>query len=203
MRRLVAVLSAVVLAIVSFAISFYLFFPKETALAYVWNKATLALAQNGLGLESAAMMAEESPLRVVVRGARLSAPIASAEAALVTLTPHIMESLLSLSLKGSFQMESLSLSLPLPGQGPLLLSSFAGTIKLRPPLLFLEGVQTAGDLEITGDFVINLGTQKIEEADMSISGQRADLLEMGKSMLPITKEASGEWTLMRKRGESK
>ncbi len=203
MKRLGTLLLTLVVALATFSAAFYVFLPKDAALAYLWGKGTLLSAEKGVGLESAALTLEESPLRVVLRNARLSAAIASAEAGSVTITPLFIQSLLSISFKAEVRFESLALNLPMPGQAPLVFTTFSAMARLRPSSVTLEGVSATGDLLLNGALSVNLQTRKIEEAEMAISGERSDLLELAKAVLPLSKEPSGDWILRRKRGESK
>ncbi len=203
MRRLGSVLLTLVVALASFSAAFYIFLPKDAALAYLWGKGTLLSAEKGVGLESAALALEESPLRLVLRNACISAAIVSAEAGSVTITPLFIQSLLTASFKAKVRFESLVLNLPMPGQAPLTFTTFSTTARLRPSSLTLEEVRATGDLHLNGDLSVNLQTRKIEEAEMAISGERSDLLELAKTILPLSKEPSGDWILRRKRVESK
>ena len=204
MKRFVSVLLITFVAFSSFGAGLFFFFPRDAALAFFWRKGVLAAAQNGMTLESAALRVDGYlPFRIVLRNVKLIAPVASMEAGEMTVSPLFVESLFTMAPTAEVRFESLSLNLPLPGQPPLAFASCFFTSSLRPSQVRLAGIRTIGDLVIAGDMTVNPHTLKLDEADLSISGERTALLEYVKTMLPLQKESSGAWTLKRKGGEGK
>lgn len=204
MKRFLFVFSMTVTAVFSFFIGLYLFFPRDAALGYFWQKGVLAAAEKGITLESAALNIEGVfPFHVVLRNVRLAAPLASAEASVVRVVPLFLESVLSLAPTAEIHVETLAMTLPLPGQPPLLFSTFSSKGSVCSAGVKLSAIRTTGDLSISGELTVNPNTARLDEADLAISGERAALLEYAKTMLPLKKEASGGWTLKRKGGENK
>ncbi|MDI9387673.1 MAG: hypothetical protein QM441_00415 [Synergistota bacterium] len=202
-RRVLSGLSALIVGLVFFFAALYAFFPRDAALAFIWRRAAQAASARGAALESAALFTVESPLRAVVKNFRFATPVASVEAETLTVTPLIIRSLLSASLRAELEFNSLSLGLPLPGQPPLYFGAFTATAGARPDEVRLDDVIAAGDLELDGYLSVNLQSMKIGTADMSISGERADLMELAKTMLPLQKGDAGGWRLFRKEGADK
>ncbi len=204
MRRFVSALLITFVALVSFSGGLYFFFPRDAALAFFWRKGVLAASQKGVTLETAALGVEGYlPFRIVFRNVRVAAPVASMEAGAMTVSPRFVESLFSFAPTAEINFESLSLNLPLPGQPPLVFSSYSSIASLLSSGVRLAEIRTAGDLQVAGEMTVNLHTLKLDEADISISGERTALLEYVKTMLPLQREASGTWTLKRKGGENK
>lgn len=203
MRRALSGLSVLIVGLVFFFAALYAFFPTDAALAYIWRRATRAAYDRGATLESAALFTAESPLRAVIKNLRLSTPVASVEAETLTVTPLFIRSLLSASLKAELEFNSLSLGVPLPGQPPLSFGVFSATVGLRPDEARLDGVRAAGDLDLDGYLTVDLRSIKIGTADMTITGERANLMELAKTMLPLQKGDSGGWRLYRKGGADK
>ena len=80
---------------------------------------------------------------------------------------------------------------------------FSATVGLRPDEARLDGVRAAGDLDLDGYLTVDLRSMKIGTADMTITGERANLMELAKTMLPLQKGDSGGWRLYRKGGADK
>lgn len=204
MKRFASVFGVLFCAFFSFVAALYLFFPMDAALDLLWRKGTLAAAEKGVTMETAFLGVEGYfPLRIVFRNVRVAAPVASAEAGMLSVRPLFVESIASMSPTAEIRLENFSLGLPLPGQPPVVFSTFFSKSSVRPSTINFSGIRTAGDLVIQGDVVVNTVTAKLDEADILISGERASLLEYAKTMLPLQKDASGAWTLKRKGGESK
>jgi len=204
MKRFASVFGVLFCAFFSFVAALYLFFPMDAALDLLWRKGTLAAAEKGVTMETAFLGVEGYfPLRIVFRNVRVAAPVASAEAGMLSVRPLFVESIASMSPTAEIRLENFSLGLPLPGQPPVVFSTFFSKSSVRPSTIKFSGIRTAGDLVIQGDVVVNTVTAKLDEADILISGERASLLEYAKTMLPLQKDASGAWTLKRKGGESK
>lgn len=204
MKRFASVFGVLLCAFISFVAALYLFFPMDTALELLWRKGMLAAAEKGVTLETAFVGVDDYfPLRIVFRNVRVAAPVASAEAGMLTVRPLFVESILSMSPTAEIRLENFSLGIPLPGQPPIAFSTFYSKSSVRASAIHLSGIQTTGDLVIVGDMTVNPATAKLDEADLHISGERASLLEFAKTMLPLQKDASGAWTLKRKGGENK
>ena len=204
MKRWISILALVLVAFFSFCGGFYFFFPRDAAVAFFWRKGVLLASQKGVTLETAALYVEGYlPFHVVGRNLQITAPIASIEAVKIKFSPRFFESLFTMVPTAKVSFESLSLNLPLPGQAPLVFSSYASTASLLSSGVRLSEIRTTGDLQVAGDMTVNLDTLRLDEADLAISGERTALLEYVKTMLPLQKEASGIWTLKRKGGDSK
>lgn len=204
MKRFTSVFGVFFCAVFSFIAALYLFFPMDAALELLWRKGTLAAAEKGVTIEAAFLGVEDYfPLRIIFRNVRVAAPVASAEAGMLSVRPLFLESIASMAPTAEIRLENFSLGIPLPGQPPVALSTFSSKSRVRPSAIEFSGIRTTGDLAIQGDVVVNTATAKLDEADILISGERASLLEYAKTMLPLQKDASGAWTLKRKGGESK
>jgi len=204
MRRFLFASLMTITAVFSFLVGLYLFFPRDAALGYFWQKGVLAAAEKGITLESAALSMEGTlPFHVVLRNVRLAAPLASAEASVVRVVPLFLESVFSFAPTAEIHVETLTMTLPLPGQPPLVFSTFSSKGSVYPAGIKLSAIRSAGDLLISGELTVNPSTARLDEADLAISGERAALLEYAKTMLPLKKESSGGWTLKRKGGENK
>jgi hypothetical protein len=204
MRRCVSVLLLLLVAFFSFIGGFYFFFPRDAALAFFWRKGVLIASQKGVTLETAALTVEGYlPFIIVGRNVRITAPVVSVEAGEMKISPRFFESLFTMAPTAEVSFKSLSLNLPLPGQAPLFFSSYTSTAALLSSGVRLSKIRTFGELQVVGEMTMNLKTLRLDEAELSISGDRTALLEYVKSMLPLQKEASGTWTLKRKGGDSK
>lgn len=204
MKRFLLISLMTIVAVLSFFIGLYFFFPKDVALGYFWQKSVLAAAEKGITLESAALTTEGTlSFHIVLRNVRIAAPLASAEASVVRVIPLFLESVFSLAPTAEIHVETLTMTLPLPGQPPLVFSTFSSTGSVRSSGIRLSAIRSTGDLSISGELTVNPNTARLDEADLAISGERTALLEYAKTMLPLKKEPSGGWTLKRTGGENK
>ena len=196
MKRFASTLLLSVVAIFSFLAGAYFFFPRDAALGFLWRKGVLIAAERGINLELAALSVEGYfPFRIILRNLRVSSPLASMEAGTATIAPLFAASIFSFSPAADIRLEQLSLTLPLPGQPPLFFSSFSSRGSLYSSGVAFSEIRTAGDLEISGWMDVNPSLLRLDEADLSIQGERAALLEYVRTMLPLKKEASGAWTM--------
>jgi hypothetical protein len=201
MKRFASVLTIILVALVSFLAGVYFFFPRDTAAGYLWRKGVLAAAEKGVTLEAATLGVEGYfPFRILLRNTRVVAPVLSAEAGVVEIVPLFLDSLLSLAPTAELRLERVSLNLPLPGQQPVYLSFFSSKAALRPSGTEVSSIRSSGDLVMEGRLKMNSRTGMPEEADLSIGGDRAALIEYVKGMLPFSKDASGAWTLKMRGG---
>jgi len=198
MKKALSLFSLLIVALFSFTAGFYFFFPRDAAAGFLWRRAVLAAADKGVNLELASLSVEGYfPFRVVLRNLRVTSPIASMEAGDVVVVPVAGATLFSFALVADILGERASLVLPLPGRQPLFLASFASRVSFRPPLVSFSQVETAGDLEISGEARVDINRLMLDEADLSIRGEQAGVFESFRSFLPLTRDASGGWTLKR------
>ncbi|HPK07322.1 MAG TPA: hypothetical protein PK773_05920, partial [Aminivibrio sp.] len=72
-------------------------------------------------------------------------------------------------------------------------------------LVFLDGrvevtdLRISGELDVSGSAVLSSRGGGLEEADLTIGGERAALMELFRSVLPLRQEKPGAWTLKRGR----
>ncbi len=203
MKRIGSSLLLVFIALLSFLAGLYCFFPLLAAAGFLWRKGVMAAAENGVTLEAATLGVEGYfPFRILLRNTRVVTPVLSAEAGVVEIAPLFLESILSFAPTAEVRLERVSLNLPLPGQQPIYLSFFSSKGALRSSGMEVSSIRSAGDIVMEGSLKMNSRTAKLEEADLSIGGDRVAILEYVKGMLPLQKDDSGTWTLKIKGGGS-
>ncbi len=185
-------------AVVGFAVSFYVFFPLDSAVRTMWRDAARKAAAEGFVLDSSGIETGRFPLSVAFLNISVTSPLLSGEAGRAEFAPSLFSSIKSLSPAGHLRLERVSIVLPLPGEQPLFLSSLEALLTAPKKRLEGEILKSEGDLEISGRAALSSEKRRIEEADLLFQGPRSALLESFAPLLGLKKEPSGGWRLLKK-----
>lgn len=183
-----------------FSLSFLVFFPFGPGTEAAWSRAVRAASEKGFFLDASSVSAEGRLFPgAVLLNVRFRSSLLSGEAGRATVFLSPADMVTRLAPAAGLRLERVSVNLPLPGERPLFLAA------VEAGLVFLDGrvevtdLRISGELDVSGSAVLSSRGGGLEEADLTIGGERAALMELFRSVLPLRQEKPGAWTLKRGR----
>lgn len=181
-----------------FGLSFLVFFPFEAGTEAAWSRAVRAASEKGFFLDASSVSAEgRLPPGAVLLNVRLRSPLLSGEAGRITVVFSPGGTIAGLAPAASLRLERVSVNLPLPGEQPLFLAAVEARLVFRSDRVEVLEFRTSGELDVSGTAVLSSRGFALEEADLTIGGERAALMELFRSVLPLRQEKPGAWILKR------
>jgi len=181
-----------------FGISFLAFFPFGAGTEAAWSRAVRAASEKGFFLDASSVSAEGRILpEVVLLNVRLRSPLLSGEAGRVRVSFSPADTIAGLAPVAGLRLERVSVNLPLPGEQPLFLAAVEARLVFRSDRVEMLEFLTSGELDVSGTAVLSSRGFALEEADLTIGGERAALMERFRPVLPLRQEKPGYWILKR------
>ena len=179
-----------------FALSFLSFFPFGPGAEVAWSRMVRAASERGFFLDASDVSAEGGLTpEALLLNVRLRSPLLSGEAGKVSAVFSPADMITRMAPTARIRLERVSVNLPLPGERPLYLSSLECRLVFRKDRIEVLELRTSGELDVSGAVVVSPVKFTLEEADLSLGGERAQLLEFFRSVLPLRQEKPGSWTL--------
>ena len=181
-----------------FSLSFLAFFPFGPGAEVAWSRAVRAASEKGFFLDASDVSADGRFLpEAVLLNVRLRSPILSGEAGRVTTAFSPRDAIISLAPAARLRLERVSVNLPVPGERPLFLAAVEARLVFPGDRVEVLELRTSGELDVSGTAVLSSRGFALEEADLTIGGERAALMELFRSVLPLRQEKPGAWILKR------
>lgn len=195
--RAVRVLGAAVFCALVFILSFLAFFPFDRGVELVWLRSVRAAGERGISLDASNVSAPGFLPSAELVNVRLKSPLFSVEAGRARLSLSFKSSLAALAPALLVRFERVSAGLPVPGEEPLYMDLVDAKIALRDGRLEVFDIRGSGDLEVSGRAAFTRPPLSLAEADISMGGRRAKLLESLGPLPPLRRGEGGAWRLKR------
>ena len=187
--------AAAVFCALVFALSFLVFFPFGQGAELIWLRTVRAAGERGFALDAAYVSASGFLPSAELANVRFKSVLLSGEAGKVTASLSLKDSIAALAPVLQVRFERVSANVPVPGESPLYLDLAEGKVALRPGRLEAFELRASGDLEASGRAVFTPSPFSLAEADISLGGRRANLLEALGPVLPLRRGEGGIWRL--------
>lgn len=187
--------AAIVFSVMVFVLSFLAFFPFGQGAELLWRKAVRAAGERGFALDSSEVSAPGFLPSAELTSVRLKSPLLSGEAGRVTVSLSLKDGVAALAPVFRVRLERVSAKAPMPGEPPIYLELAEAKIALRRDSMEAFDIKVAGELQASGRAVFSRSSLSLIEADVSLGGQRADLLAALGSVLPLRRGEGGTWKL--------
>ena len=180
-----------------FVLAFLAFFPCGPAGELFWRRAVRAAGERGLALDASEVRVEGWMPTAELGNVRFKSPLLSGEAGRITASFSLKNSLLTLAPVIWVRFERVSANLPVPGEQPLFLDTAEAVVALRPGRLEVSDLKSSGELIVSGRASFSPSPFSLAEADITLGGDRAELLQVLEPVLPLRRDDRGVWRLKR------
>ncbi len=193
--RTVKILALGAFSLSVFVLAFLTFFPCGPAGELLLRRTVRAAGERGLALDASEVRIEGLMPSAELINVRFKSPLLSGEAGRITASFSLRDSLLTLAPVIVVRLERVSANLPVPGEQPLFLDEVEAGVALRRGRLEASDLKASGELAASGRASFSTSPFSLTEADISLGGERAELIRILEPLLPLRRDDRGGWRL--------